>query len=114
MPGSLAGRARAWPVDLGRQGMSVLNRPTGSPRAARQVGFALRALLPQRTDPQQEDCIPWWRVLRTSGQIALKGDPERPENQRQLLRDEGVIVDEYTVDMTRFTWRIRDGSTGPL
>ena len=50
----------------------------GSPRAARQVGFALRALLPQQADPQQEDCIPWWRVLRTSGQSSreIQSDPK--------------------------------------
>ena len=76
----------------------------GSPRAARQVGFALGALLSERASPDQEDAVPWWRVLRTSGHIALKGDPTRPELQRALLQDEGVVVDDYRVDMTRYQW----------
>lgn len=76
----------------------------GSPRAARQVGFALGALSPERASPDHEAVVPWWRVLRTSGHIALKGDPIRPELQRALLRDEGVVVNDYRVDMTRYQW----------
>lgn len=76
----------------------------GSPRAARQVGYALGALPPHRTHPDSEECVPWWRVLRTNGHIALKGDSERPELQKLLLRQEGLIIIDYRVDMNSHTW----------
>lgn len=70
----------------------------GRPRMARHVGWALGALQPG------ED-VPWWRVIRSSGHLALQGDPARGPLQRQLLRDEGVIVDEADrVDMGLFFW----------
>ena len=67
------------------------------PRAARQVGYALAAL-PFDTD------VPWWRVLRSDGTIALRGDPIRGPRQAALLRVEGVTVCDYRVDMARFRW----------
>ena len=78
----------------------------GSPRAARQVGFALSALHPKRTDPENIHHVPWWRVIRTSGQIALRGDSERPEIQRDLLRSEEITITDYIVDMKRYAWKI--------
>lgn len=69
----------------------------GSPRAARQVGYALAALEPG-TD------VPWWRVLRSDGSIALQGDPARGPLQERLLRGEGIAVREHQVDMDHFRW----------
>lgn len=69
----------------------------GRPRAARQVGYALAALPPGAD-------VPWWRVLRSSGSIAMQGDPARGPLQRQLLVDEGVEVMDDRVDMGRFRW----------
>lgn len=74
----------------------------GSPRAARQVGAALKALSPEQSNPQIESAVPWWRVLRTSGQIALQGDPIRPSLQRKLLEEEGIEVSGDLVNMERF------------
>ena len=69
----------------------------GHPRAARQVGFALSALEPGTT-------VPWWRVIRSSGQIALQGDPNRGPRQSQLLIQEGVEINDWRVPMDRFSW----------
>ena len=69
----------------------------GHPRAARQVGFALSALEPGST-------VPWWRVLRSSGQIALQGDPSRGPRQAQLLAQEGVQIKDWRVSMNQFAW----------
>lgn len=69
----------------------------GSPRAARQVGFALAAL-PGGTD------VPWHRVLRSSGHIAQQGDPGRPLLQRGLLEAEGIPVEQDRVAMERYGW----------
>ncbi len=69
----------------------------GRPRAARQVGYALAALEPG-TD------VPWWRVIRSDGSIALQGDPGRGPLQAELLLEEGVEVRQWRVDMARFRW----------
>jgi methylated-DNA-protein-cysteine methyltransferase-like protein len=70
----------------------------GRPRAARQVGYALAALDPGTT-------VPWWRVLRTDGSIALQGDPTRGPLQAAALRAEGVEVLDHRVDMAAVGWR---------
>lgn len=67
------------------------------PRAARQVGYALAALPPGAD-------VPWWRVLRSDGSIALQGDPARGPLQVRLLEAEGVDVTDHRVDMGRFRW----------
>ena len=69
----------------------------GSPRAGRQVGYALAALEPG-TD------VPWWRVIRSDGSLALQGDPDRGPRQAERLREEGVEVVDWRVDMGRFAW----------
>ena len=76
----------------------------GSPRAARQVGFALGALPADRAQPDSPHVVPWWRVLRSNGQIALKGDPVRPHLQRALLEDEGIVIIDNKVDMSIYGW----------
>jgi methylated-DNA-protein-cysteine methyltransferase-like protein len=52
----------------------------GRPRAARAVGAVLAGL--------GDDAIPWWRVVQSSGRIVSP----RPQVQRALLLDEGVVV----------------------
>ncbi|MDP2317097.1 MAG: MGMT family protein [Pseudomonadota bacterium] len=69
----------------------------GSPRLARQVGWAL-ASLPAGTD------VPWHRILRSSGRLAFQGDPARALVQRALLEEEGVAFEADTVPMARFGW----------
>ena len=44
------------------------------------------------------------RVLRSDGTVAMAGDPERGPLQIAALRDEGVILEEGRVDMSRFGW----------
>ena len=61
----------------------------GSPRAARQVGYALAGL---RRRPQDED-VPWQRVINAQGRISHRGDHERAAVQEALLRAEGVVFD---------------------
>ena len=77
----------------------------GSPRAARQVGYALAALSPERADPHGADAVPWWRVIRSDGSIARKGDPTRAVHQLALLAGEGVALEGERVPMDRYQWR---------
>ncbi len=55
----------------------------GAPRAARAVGYALRA-------SGKRSGIPWQRVINFKGAISGRGDLERPHLQRALLEREGV------------------------
>ena len=70
----------------------------GVARGARQVGYALRTL------PSGHH-LPWHRVLRASGHIALDPDSEGFREQRDRLRAEGVCVEAGRVDMRRFRWQ---------
>ena len=76
----------------------------GSPRAARQVGMALKALSADQAQPTSPHAIPWWRVLRSSGHIALSGDPIRPTLQQILLEEEGVEIVMGRVNMSLYGW----------
>jgi len=80
---------------LGYKDVGVL---LGHPRRARHVGFALAALPPGRD-------VPWWRVLRSDGSVAMQGDPERGPEQAARLTAEGVTISPAgRVSMRRFRW----------
>lgn len=70
----------------------------GHPRAARQVGFALRNL------GLEENDIPWWRVVNKEGYLSINhgdGGIEK-EVQRDWLMAEAVVVEDFQVDMNRY------------
>ena len=71
----------------------------GSPDAAQAVGGAMRAL-PDETD------VPWHRVVTVAGQL---GAPDSPGEQRERLREEGVVVDaDDRVDLGKYQWDGRE------
>lgn len=55
----------------------------GRPRHARQVGRILSRLV-------EDSGVPWWRVVRAEGTIALPGHDHADRVQRALLESEGV------------------------
>lgn len=66
----------------------------GSPRAAREVGWAMRCC--------PED-LPWQRVVRSDGSIAGGGDAE---TRRALLEAEKVMfMPDGRVDMQQCRWK---------
>ena len=68
-------------------------RLLGFPRAARQVGWAMRCC---------PDDIPWQRVVKDSGEIA---GGEHAEFRRILLEEEGVVfLPDGRVDMPHCRW----------
>lgn len=70
----------------------------GAPRAARAVGYALRALGPG-TD------VPWQRVINGKGGVSVRGDVERPNLQYELLEEEGVAFKaDDTCDLKVYRW----------
>jgi len=71
-------------------------RALGDPRAARTVGWALRACA---------DDVPWHRVVNAQGKISWRptGGYHR---QRVLLRQEGVRLSRGgRIDLGKFAWR---------
>ncbi len=71
----------------------------GSPRAARQVGFALHV------NPQPF-VIPCHRVVNRFGGLAPAFAFGGQEVQAQLLKGEGIVVDEhYQVDLSKYLYR---------
>ncbi len=69
----------------------------GIARGARQ---AARALGKAPADMQ----LPWFRVVRANGQIAIAKDSPGYQRQRQQLLSEGVEVSNGRVNMRRFRW----------
>ncbi len=71
----------------------------GAPRCARQVGYALHV------NPQPF-VIPCHRVVNRFGRLAPAFAFGGEEVQAELLRKEGVAVDEnYTVDLNKYLYQ---------
>jgi methylated-DNA-protein-cysteine methyltransferase-like protein len=69
----------------------------GLPRRARLVGRILGDYSTLK--------LPWQRVLRADGRIAFPAGSRGHREQRALLLDEGVIVRNGRVDVSRFGWQ---------
>lgn len=79
----------------------------GSPRVARQVGWALAAC------EHAEQPVPWHRIINAQGRISHRGDVIRAQHQRELLEHEGVRFDELErIDLKRYGWK-PDPDEGP-
>ncbi|MFK7897431.1 MAG: MGMT family protein [Myxococcota bacterium] len=71
----------------------------GMPGAARQVGWALNAL-------EDEDDVPWHRVINAKGEISRRGDKAFEDFQRALLEAEGIEFGRSgRVALPRFGWK---------
>ena len=83
-----------WDIPYGRvMGYKDVACKVGYPNYARHVGFVLSATF--------EDELPWWRVVRSNGSIALKGDPVRGPIQVQKLKEERVPFCNERVDIAK-------------
>ena len=70
----------------------------GSPKASRAVGYALHF----NPDP---DNIPCFRVVNRFGALAEKFAFGGIEEQKRRLEEDGVEVrDDYTVDLTKYSF----------
>lgn len=75
-------------------------RLLGFPRHARQVGYALAAL-------DNDDSVPWHRVINAQGTISERGKPGYVDYQRLLLEDEGVTFDHRgRVALEKYQWQV--------
>ena len=73
-------------------------RMLGSPRSARTVGWALRAV------PEGQS-IPWQRVVNGRGQVSFAQGTEGALVQRVLLEGEGIVFDvQGRIDLDLYGW----------
>ena len=70
----------------------------GLPGRARLVGRAL-GFAPKELQ------VPWYRVLRASGQLAFEPASKHAIKQARLLHAEGVVVRNNRVDLKTFGWQ---------
>jgi methylated-DNA-protein-cysteine methyltransferase related protein len=70
----------------------------GLPGRARLVGKVLGQAPESRP-------LPWYRVLRSNGQLAFKAGSNEAERQKGLLQEEGVVVLNNRVKLQGFGWR---------
>ena len=72
----------------------------GVPRAARQVGWTLRSI-------EEENLIPWWRVVNNAGRISIDGNLHNDKPlQKKLLEQEGIeIKEDYTFDIEKYRFK---------
>lgn len=69
----------------------------GLGRQARYIGKALGHLPIGHS-------VPWYRVIRTNGQIAFPIGSEKYEEQKGRLQEEGVEVYEGKIKMSKYRW----------
>ena len=74
-------------------------RTAGLGEHARLVGYALHAL-------PDGAAIPWHRVINARGEISLRKSPGAAKRQERLLNEEGVLLREGRIDLSRFGWRV--------
>ena len=70
----------------------------GLPGRARLVGKSL-GFVPKNMD------VPWYRVLRSNGQIAFPVGSEQLQKQTGLLQQEDVAIFNNRVKMSLFRWQ---------
>ncbi len=69
----------------------------GLPGRARMVGSVMQ-------NAPDDMKVPWYRVIKSNGQIAFKAGSKQAQKQTGLLQEEGVIVFNNRVKMTEFCW----------
>jgi methylated-DNA-protein-cysteine methyltransferase related protein len=70
----------------------------GVPRAALQVGWVLH-------QSGEDGITPWWRVINNAGRISTSCEEHTAWMQKQLLQDEGVLVDDkLNINIEKFRY----------
>ncbi|WP_420629725.1 MGMT family protein [Candidatus Leptofilum sp.] len=77
----------------------------GHPRAARAVGYALSALRQPEKGSYTSANVPWQRVVNSQGRISIRHREQTANRQAEILRAEGVEVDENgRIDLSVYLW----------
>lgn len=70
----------------------------GLPGRARYVSRALK-------EAPAAMALPWHRVINSQGKIALPKDSDSYREQMELLRMEGVTVNQGKISMSKYGWQ---------
>lgn len=74
----------------------------GTPRAARQVGWALHCM-------PNDSSIPWHRVINSKGYISTTCLEHPSDLQKQLIEKEGLEVvrknNLWCIDLKKYLWK---------
>ena len=77
----------------------------GTRKAARAVGYALSALRRPNQDGYTSANVPWQRVVNSQGRISIHHREQTANRQAEILRAEGVKVDENgRIDLSVYLW----------
>lgn len=77
----------------------------GHLRAARAVGYALSALKNPEKQGYTSANVPWQRVVNSQGRISIRHREQTANRQAEILRAEGVAVDENgRIDLSIYLW----------
>jgi|GEM_PF-754076 len=71
---------------------------SGLPGRARMVGKCIGEA--PSTMP-----LPWYRILRSNGQLAFKEQSDAASRQRQHLLTEGIVVNNNRVCLNKYQWQ---------
>lgn len=81
----------------------------GSPRAARQVGWALHQL---DQNPGLMKAIPWHRVVNSKGYISTTCHEHTADMQKTMLEQEGIQFSKvsglWRLDLKKYLWQNRN------
>jgi methylated-DNA-protein-cysteine methyltransferase-like protein len=69
----------------------------GLPGRARMVGTMMQYA-------PDEMNLPWYRILKSNGQLAFKPGSNMAHKQTGLLQEEGVLVFNNRVNLKQFLW----------
>ena len=64
---------------------------------ARLVGYALHNL-------PGGSKVPWHRVINSQGKISISNLDGYADNQRKLLRKEGIVFNKDTINLWKYGW----------
>ena len=107
----LAKREKNTPNKAARIWKTVLVIPKGKVAAYGQIadlaGLPGRARYVSRALSQapKELKLPWFRVLRSNGQIAFPSGSNMAERQKNLLQQEGISVINHRVKLKQHQWQ---------
>jgi len=74
-------------------------RLLGQPRAAREVGWALR-------DSPEGMGVPWQRVINAQGRVSFPAGSQGAAMQRAMLEEEGVVFSpDGSVNLKIYAWQ---------
>jgi methylated-DNA-protein-cysteine methyltransferase-like protein len=75
-----------------------LARLAGYPSHARYVGTTLNRL-------PRDSTLPWFRVLRSSGELAFPAGSAAWKRQKTLLEAEGVLIKGMKLSLKQYQWQ---------